>query len=89
MTTIPTQRQLLKTLLSAAKAHHEFQSNFLIGERHIQWAWWYSAYVLGRLNDFTSPTLLTRWLEEVDEADEKAWFKKAAEHINLKVKNDE
>jgi hypothetical protein len=89
MATIPTQRQLLKALLSAAKAHHEFQSNFLNGEHHVQWAWWYSAYVLGRLDDFTSPTLLTGWLEEVDETDEKAWFKKASEHIHFKVKNDE
>lgn len=83
MATIPTKRQLYKTLIAAAKAHHEFQTNFLSGVRHEQWAWWYSAYVLGRLNDFTTPTLLTNWLAEV--TDEKDWFNTAAGHVFLKI----
>lgn len=86
MSTIITQQQLLKTLIDAAKAHHEYQTNFLGGVRHAQWASWYSAYVLGRLGDFTTPTLLTGWLEEVSE--EKSWFKKAAEHVHLKLETD-
>ena len=84
MTSMPTQQKLMKTLYAAAKSHHEFQTNFLDGERHAQWAWWYSAYVLGHLGDFTTPTLLTGWLEEV--SDEKEWFKKAAEHVLFKMK---
>ena len=87
MASVPTKQQLMETLIAAAKAHHEFQTNFLNGVRHEQWAWWYSAYVLGRLNDFTTPTLLTKWLNEV--TDEKGWFKGAAEHVFLKIKNDE
>jgi hypothetical protein len=83
MTTIPTKQQLLKTLIAAARAHHEFETNFLSGVRHEQWAWWYSAYVLGRLEEFTTPTLLTQWLTEV--GDEKEWFKKAAEHVSSKI----
>jgi hypothetical protein len=39
---------------------------------------WYAAYVLGRLGDFTTPTLLTQWLLEVQD---ERWFKKAAEYI--------
>jgi len=62
MSTLPTQKQLMRTLIAAAKAHHEFQSNFLEGERHKQWAWWYAAYILGRLNDFATPNLLIEWL---------------------------
>jgi hypothetical protein len=83
MAIIPTKQQLSKALIAAAKAHHEFQTNFLGGIRHEQWAWWYSAYVLGRLNDFTTPTLLTNWLAEVN--DEKDWFNTAAEHVSLKI----
>jgi hypothetical protein len=85
MNTIPTQEQLMKTLIDAAKAHHEYQSNFLGGVRHTLWAGWYSAYVLGRLGEFTTPTLLTGWLEEV--ADEKPWFKKATEYVLIKIRN--
>ena len=83
MATIPTKQQLLKTLIAAARAHHEFQTNYLGGVRHEQWAWWYSAYVLGRLEEFTTPTLLTQWLAEV--SDEMDWFKKAAEHVSSKI----
>ena len=79
---MPTQEQILKTLIAAAKAHHEYQANILGGVRHLQWAGWYAAYVLGRLGDFTTPSLLTKWLEEV--SDEK-WFKKAAEHVFSKI----
>lgn len=86
MNAIPTEEQLIKTLYDAAKVHHEFQSNFLDGVRHQQWAWWYSAYVLGRLGDFTTATLLTEWLDEV--AEEKPWFKKAAAHIVSRIKTD-
>ena len=79
MTSLPTKQQIMETLLAAGKTHHEFQVNFLDGVRHKQWAMWYSAYVLGRLGNFTTPTLLTQWLEEV--SDKKEWFKKAAEHV--------
>jgi CRISPR/Cas system-associated endonuclease Cas3-HD len=86
MATIPTEEQLIQTFYAAGKAHHEFQTNFLDGVRHEGWAWWYSAYILGRLGDFTSPTLLTQWLEEV--SDEKSWFKKAAAHVHSKIRTD-
>ncbi|MHC4271775.1 MAG: hypothetical protein ACYST2_05630 [Planctomycetota bacterium] len=87
MATNPTKQQLSKTLIAAAKAHHEFQTNYLSGVRHEQWAWWYSAYVLGRLNDFTTPTLLTKWLAEI--TDDKDWFNTAAGYISLKISNGE
>lgn len=79
MTSLPTKVQLQEALLSAGKTHHEFQENFLNGVRHEQWAMWYSAYVLGRLGNFTSASMLTQCLEEV--SDKEEWFKKAAEHI--------
>jgi len=83
MTSFPTKQQLLRTLAAAGRVHHEFQENTLNGVRHEGWAWWYAAYVLGRLGNFTTPTLLTKWLAEVD--DENNWFKSASEHITRKI----
>ena len=83
MTSLPTMQKIKETLIAAGKAHHEFQTNFLDGVRHEQWAMWYSAYILGRLGDFTTATLLTRWLEEVTDKD--SWFKKTAEYIFKKI----
>lgn len=78
MSSLPTEDKIRFALKAAARAHHEFQENSLKGIRHEQWAMWYAAYVLGRLGDFTTPSLLTRWLTEVEDKD---WFVKAAKHI--------
>ena len=60
----PSRDQLASALASAGAAHHDYESRFLGGVRDEQWPGWYAAYVLGRLGDFTSPTTLSRWLEE-------------------------
>ena len=86
MSTVPTKQELQKTLIEAGRAHHEFQENFLDGVRHEGWAWWYSAFVLGRLGGFTTPTRMTRWLAEVSAGNN--WFKAAAEHILVKISDD-
>ena len=65
MQSIPTEQQLKDTLSAAGSAHHDYEANFLSGARDEQWAGFYSAYVLGRLGDFTTPTLLTRSLKAV------------------------
>ena len=65
MTSIPTEGQLRDALVSAGQAHHDYQENFLDGVHDEQWPGWYAAYVLGRLGDFTTPTMLTRQLEAV------------------------
>jgi len=79
----PTQQHLVEALKSAAKAHHEYEKNYLNGVRDEQWAGWYSAFILGRTGDFTTPTQLTRWLEEVSGNE---WVKDAAIHILTKIK---
>jgi len=57
--------EALENALSAAgESHHDYELNKLSGVRDENWAGWYSAYVLGRLGDFVSPTTLTNWLEE-------------------------
>ncbi len=80
---MPTHEQLREALSAAGSAHHEYESNFLSGARDEQWAGWYSAYVLGRLGDFTTPTLLTRWLEEAP--GEGDWPRNAAAHVHSKI----
>jgi hypothetical protein len=82
MSSMPSAEQIKTALKAAARAHHEFQENTLSGVRHEKWAMWYAAYVLGRLGDFTTPSLLTQWLSEVDD---ERWFKKAAEYIYTKL----
>ena len=79
MGSVPTKQDLMESLSAAASAHHDFESNFLSGQRDEQWSGWYAAYVLGRLGDFTTPTTLAGWLCEV--SGEGDWTKNAASHI--------
>ena len=51
-------------LRDAGAAHHEYETNYLSGERDEMWPGWYAAFVLGRLGDFAPPTDLARWLED-------------------------
>ena len=83
MIPVPSEQQLREALSSAATAHHDYQSNFLGGSRDQQWAGWYSAYVLGRLGHFTTPTTLTRWLKEV--SGEGDWSQNAAAHVRSSI----
>ncbi len=61
----PSDADLQLALAAAGLAHHEYEQKFLDGVRDEQWPGWYAAYVLGRLEDFISPSSLTRWLENV------------------------
>jgi hypothetical protein len=75
----PSKADLRGALSAAGSAHHEFEQNFLKGERDEYWAGWYAAYVLGRLGEFTTPTQLTRWLQEAE--GEGDWIDFAADHV--------
>ena len=75
----PSQEDLEKVLAAAGTAHHEFEQNFLGGSRDEQWSAWYAAYVLGRLGDFVSPSVLTRWLESAPAGAE--WSANAASFV--------
>ncbi len=79
MVTKPIEQELGETLSEAGLAHHDYESNFLGGVRDDRWSGWYSAYVLGRHGEFTTPSCLTRWLEEVP--GDGDWPKIAAAHI--------
>lgn len=81
----PSKEELRKALSAAGSAHHEFEQNFLKGERDEHWAGWYAAYVLGRLGEFATPTQLTEWLQEAQ--GEGEWADLAADYVRKKVGN--
>jgi hypothetical protein len=79
----PSRAELREALSAASSAHHEFEQNFLKGERDEYWAGWYAAFVIGRLGEFTTPTKLTKWLQEAN--GEGEWAKIAADHLLKKL----
>ena len=85
MSDLPDENQIKHALIAAAKAHHEFETNYLSGVRHEYWAFWYAAYTLGRLGDFMPATELTRLLEQVTDKDH--WFRSAATFVSERIKN--
>ena len=83
MSTEPSTEAIESALRAAGEAHHDYESNFLDGNRDEQWAGWYGAYVLGRLGDFVSATSLARWLAETPS--EGDWASAAAWNVNERV----
>lgn len=79
----PSEEQFAQTLSAAGSAHHDYESNFLAGRRDEQWAGWYAAFAIGRLGDFTTPTALTRWLEEAP--GDGDWAASAAKFVVSKL----
>lgn len=79
----PTKSELQEALTAADSAHHEFELNFLEGVGDEYWAGWYAAYVLGRLGEFTTPSLLTKWLQEAQ--GEGQWEDFAADYVMKKL----
>lgn len=69
---------LVEALQAAGRAHHEFESVALGGERDELWAGFYAAYVLGRLGDFAAPSALATRIEAVDG---EPWAEAAADAI--------
>lgn len=80
---MPTQAQLAEALTAAGNAHHDYESNFLEGNRDEQWPGWYAAFVIGRLDTFTTPTSLARWLSEASGDGE--WSQVAAAHVSAQL----
>ena len=79
MSAKPATADLESALRAAGEAHHDYESNYLKGERDEQWPGWYAAYVLGRVGDFATPTALSGWLAEVPS--ESDWASAAARHV--------
>jgi hypothetical protein len=70
---------LAQVLTEAGNAHHHYEQGFLNGKRDEQWSGFYSAYALGRLGDFVSPSALSQWLEEAPAHD--SWSTSTAAHV--------
>ena len=79
----PSHEQLVDALQAAGSAHHDFESNALNGVHDQQWAGWYAGYVLGRLGDFATPTVLAGWLTDAPAADD--WPSSAADYVNERL----
>ncbi len=75
----PSREKLVQALGAAGPAHHDYEQNVLAGVRDEQWAGFYAAYVLGRLEDFAPPSSLVRWLERAPSDDD--WAESAAEYV--------
>jgi hypothetical protein len=73
-------RKALEGALKAAEsAHHDYEQNALGGTRDEHWAGFYGAYVLGRLGDFVTTSVLVGLLEDAPEDGD--WAVSAAEYI--------
>ena len=81
----PTKDELRAALAAAGQAHHDYETNFLGGVPDEDWAGWYAAYVVGRLRDFTTPTSLTTWLDEV--STDRDWAEAAAIYVANKLES--
>ena len=71
--------ELATALEAAGSAHHEYEQTVLNGVFDEQWPMFYAAFVLGRVGEFTKPSVLASWLQE-SPADE-AWAETAARHV--------
>ena len=83
MSSNPTEKDVASALTAAGSAHHDYEQDALGGERDQRWAGWYAAYVLGQLGDFTTPTLLAKWLEGAPSGDD--WAQSAAKHVKREL----
>ncbi len=75
----PQFAELAAALKAAGSAHHEYEQTALNGVFDEQWPMFYAAFVLGRVGDFTTPSALTSWLQEVPT--EGLWADMAARHV--------
>jgi hypothetical protein len=75
----PSRKALEGALKAAGSAHHDYEQNALGGTVDEQWAGFYSAYVLGRLGDFVTTSVLVGFLEDAPE--DGNWAGSTAEFI--------
>lgn len=77
--TKPDIQKLTDALASVGAAHHDYQTHFLDGKHDETWPGWHAAYVLGRLCDFTTPTVLSQLLRDAPPSDD--WNTEAARYV--------
>ena len=82
---LPTDADLKQALVDAGSAHHDFEQVVLKGIRDEIWAGFYAAFVLGRLGDFTSASVLSQWLEAAPMEDN--WAASASRYVLEQLQN--
>ena len=70
MSSNPTRDAVEVALAAAGSAHNDYETNISKGVHDEKWPGWYAAYVLGRLGDCTTPSLLSCWLEAAPYGDD-------------------
>lgn len=75
----PSLEEIVAALKAAAAAHHDYEKNALGGVADKHWPGWYAAYVLGRLGDVATPTVLAGWLSSAPASDD--WSSSAANYV--------
>lgn len=80
---MPSMEELELALSEAGSAHHEYELVTLNGIRDQLWPGFYAAYVLGKLGNFTTPSVLSNLLETAP--DSENWPKSAAEFVLSKL----
>ena len=83
MASLPEISEIEKALSEAGSAHHEYEQIVLKGVRDELWPGFYAAYVLGKLGNFTRPSVLSGLLESAP--DSENWSKSAAEFVLNKL----
>ena len=75
----PSRDDIVEALRAAAAAHHDYETNALQGGPDEHWPGWYAAYVLGRLGDVVTPTVLAGWLSSAPASDD--WSSSTADYV--------
>jgi hypothetical protein len=82
------EKELATALKDAGIQHHDYETNYLNGQRDEHWAAWYAAFVLGRIPDLTTPTKLTGLLLEASEKfQDDNWQEMYAGYVLTKLEN--
>ena len=76
---LPKIEEIENALSDAGSAHHEYEQVVLNGVRDELWPGFYAAYVLGKLGNFTKPSILSGLLETAPDSDN--WAKTTSEYL--------
>lgn len=83
------KEKLKDQIKEASEKHHDYETNYLEGQRDKNWAGWYAAFILGRLNEVrnkVTPTRLTTLFEEAAKRfSGENWAEKYADYFIEKI----
>ena len=80
---LPKIEEIENALSEAGSVHHEYKQVVLKGVRDELWPGFYAAYVLGKLGNFTKPSIVSGLLEAAPDSD--SWAKAASKYVLRKL----